>query len=184
VNRNRWIVGIAIFVILFVIGASLLLKEWKSTQPQINQRSPVLDVGYCSPDLIGPCVVSFSLNVEKKNMLVNILTPGPSFPEFYLKIKHSKGESTYNCLKITGFATSVYCIGDVMPIGEILQFMIISKAGDILLAEGEFAIIGLALATPEISGQQTASSTPNLFLETPTPIRATPSPSYPYLPYP
>jgi len=128
--------------------------------------------------------VSFSLNVEKKNMLVNILTPGPSFPEFYLKIKHSKGESTYNCLKITGFATSVYCIGDVMPIGEILQFMIISQTGDILLAEGEFAIIGLALATPEISGQQTVSSTPNLFLETPTPIRATPSPSYPYLPYP
>jgi len=132
-------------------------------------------------------MASFSLDSDG-NMLVNILTPGLSFPDFYLKIIHSKGESIYECQKVERFANNVYCIGEAMRLGEVLQFTIISIDGDALLAEGKFAIVGLALSTPEIAVSSptvdlTASPTLDL-LETPTPIRTTPSPSYPNPPYP
>jgi hypothetical protein len=120
-------------------------------------------------------------------MLVNILTPETSFPAFYLKIVHEKGESIYECQKAEGFPENVYCIGEEMQAGKILQFLLISRRGGTLLAEGNFAIIGLALATPEVASPTptvdlTASPTPDP-LRTPTPIRTpsypNPSPSYP-----
>jgi hypothetical protein len=121
-------------------------------------------------------------------MLVNILTPGYSFPAFYLKIVHEKGESIYECQKVEKFPSNVYCTGEEMQVGKILQFMLISKSGDEVLAEGSFAIIGLALPTP--AEQLTASPTPTptqeeeLVTATPTRVRSTPSPSYPNPPYP
>jgi len=124
-------------------------------------------------------------------MLVNFLTPGASFPDFYLKITQikSKNESLYECQKVKGFSTSVYCIGEKMSIGQDMQFMIISRKDDSLLAEGRFAIIGLALPTPEfaISTSDTGMgtpSTPGSSPVTPASVRATPSPSYPNPGYP
>ena len=128
-------------------------------------------------------------------MLVNVLTPGLSFPPFYLKIIHNDGEYIYECKKLERFSTSVYCRGEAMRLGEVLQFMLISADGDVTLAEGRFAIIGLALATPEFAlvtseftlvasptGGLIASATPG-GLKTPTPIRTPATPSYPN-PYP
>ena len=61
-----------------------------------------------------------------------------------------------------------------------MQFLLISKKEDILLAEGRFPIIGLALATPEVA-PSTTSETPStllprddLFTITPTPVEAPP----------
>ena len=120
-------------------------------------------------------------------MLVNVLTPGLSFPKFYMKIIHSKGENIYECEKVKKFSTSVYCIGEAMRLGEVLHFMLISVDGEVTLAEGQFAIIGLALSTPEIllpspTVDLTASATPG-GSKTPTPIRTPATPSYPN-PYP
>lgn len=117
-------------------------------------------------------------------MLVNVLTPGPSFPDFYLKIIHSKGENIYECEKVERFSTSVYCIGEAMRLGEVLHFMIISVDGEVTLAEGQFAIIGLALSTPEFADLSptidlTASGTPG-GLKTPTPSYPNPYPNPPY----
>jgi len=134
-------------------------------------------------------------------MLINILTPNASFPKFYLKITHSKSESLYECSKAKGSSTSVSCIGEPMQPGAALQFALISALDDILLAEGSFSIVGLALATPEIntpstpseeatpSEEPTASPTAGTgsIKRTPTPILSTPSypnPSYPNPSYP
>lgn len=152
-------------------------------QPQTNHRSPVSKLAYCSSSDIKPCIVSFSLDSDR-NMLVNVLTPGPSFPAFHLKIRQGKGEGLYECQKVERFPANVYCIGDEMRPGEVSQFMIISKNGDTLLAEGSFAIIGLALATPEFalptsSDEPTASPTQGLAIETAAPTKSTPRPSTP-----
>jgi hypothetical protein len=83
-----------------------------------------------------------------------------------------------------------------MPIGEVLQFSIFSLKEDVLLAEGNFAIIGLALGTPEVASSPTIGtpSTPSptevVILQTPTGVRLTPTrtptlpPSYPNTSYP
>ena len=87
-----------------------------------------------------------------------------------------------------------------MRVGEILQFLIISTREDSLLAEGNFAIIGLALPTPEDDltavitptpqDEMTATVSPTeagpfgTVTAAPTRPKSTPSPSYPNPPYP
>ncbi|MCI0553014.1 MAG: hypothetical protein L0287_18870 [Anaerolineae bacterium] len=189
-DRNRLIAGIAIavaLIILLVYG----LTQWRKGQPQASQRSPLSDLTYCSSDDVRPCIVSFSLDSDG-NMLVNILTPGTSFPAFYLKIIHEKGESIYECKKVEKFPANVYCIGEAMQVGKVLQFLLISKSENELLAEGSFAIIGLALPTPEDQLTLTLTVSPTqeepvgTVTVTPTPPgpKSTPSPSYPNPPYP
>lgn len=184
VNRNRLMlvsVVLALLIILLIYG----LLWWQSRRSGTGQRSPISDLGYCSSNDARPCIASFGLDSDG-NMLVNVLTPGLSFPNFYLKIIHSKGENIYECEKVKKFSTSVYCIGEAMRLGEVLHFMIISVDGEATLAEGHFAIIGLALSTPEfalpsptIDLTATVSATPG-GLKTPTPSYPNPYPNPPY----
>jgi hypothetical protein len=117
-------------------------------------------------------------------MLINMLIDRSS-PGFYIKINYALGENSYQCRKINGSSTSVSCVGEAMPLGEILQFLLISKSKDITLAEGRFPIIGLALATPEVASSTTSEtpSTPlptdDLPTMTPTPVEAPPVSSPP-----
>ena len=186
VNRNRLIIGAAVLVVLILLLTYGLIQG-RNGQPRAGERSPLTELAYCNSDNVRPCIVSFSLDSDG-NMLVNIITPSSSFPAFYLKIVHEKGETTYECQKVEKFPANVYCIGEAMQVGKILQFLLISKNGDKVLAEGSFAIIGLALPTPE--DQLTASVTPTpegplgTVTATPTRVKSTPSPSYPNPPYP
>ena len=127
-------------------------------------------------------------------MLVNFLTSGVIYPDFYLKIKQDEEQHIYACQKVSKFATSVYCTGRVLPLGKIFQFSIFSVKEDVLLAEGNLSIIGLAIGTPVIvsitpSEEATASATENA-LQTSSQVPVTsaartprptsyPNPSYP-----
>jgi hypothetical protein len=193
-NRNRYIAGVAIFVllILIIVGLILLRAELQTRQNQVNEREPLQGLAYCDSNQITPCIVSFSRDSEG-NMLVNILIEGISFPDFYLKIIHSKGESIYQCRGMEGFSTSVYCTGKALPLGEEFQFYILSVDDNQLLAQGNFSIIGMALSTVEIFVSaaggtpflSTSSSLTAVSIVTPTPGRGTPTrtptrtPSYP-----
>ena len=185
-NRNRLLAAIVVFVALLVV-LGLSLGSIRG-QPRINQRSPISHLGYCSSNADKPCIISFSLDTYGR-MLVNVLTPGPSYPKFYLKITHSMGASNYRCRSVEGFSAIVTCVGEEMRPGVELQFALISADEDRILAQGSFAIVGLALATPGISASstpvtpQTPSPTLDLFARTPTPTRRTPTTSYPN-PYP
>ena len=181
-DRNRLIAGVAVAVAL-IIMLIYGLVQWRKGQARASQRAPLSELAYCSSDDIRPCIVSFSLTSDG-DMLINILTPEASFPAFYIKIIHEGGESIYACQKVEKFLANVYCIGAIMQIGKVLQFLLISTSDDELLAEGSIAIIGLALPTPE--AQLTASPTQEgaLGTFTPTGVSSTPSPSYPNPPYP
>lgn len=184
-NRKRLFLGISIsaLLIILVISGLLLLKEQQRRQSSVDQRFPLQRLAYCSSDQVTPCIVSFSLDSNGK-MLVSFLTTGAFYPDFYLKIKQGEDEHIYVCQKIDKFATSVYCTGAVLPLGEVFQFSIFSIKEDVLLAEGNFAIIGLALGTPEIISPPTLGTplTPSptglLSLQTPTPVQRTPTPTF------
>lgn len=187
-DRNRLAVG-AIVVVVFIVVLGYGLAQRQRDEPQARQRSPLAELGYCSAEDIRPCIVSFSLDYAG-NMLVNILTSGTDFPAFYLKIMHEAGESIYECQRVENFPANRYCTGPEMRAGEVLQFLLISESNETLLAEGNFAIVGLGLPTPQ--DQPTVSPTATVTgeqpLETvtamPTPVQSTPSPSYPNPPYP
>jgi hypothetical protein len=82
-------------------------------------------------------------------MIINIL-PNTSSEEFYLKIRQEEREHIYRCEKVQGVPPSVACSGERLPVGETLQFVMVSSDEGISLAEGTFPIIGLAIATPDI----------------------------------
>jgi hypothetical protein len=140
------LVILAVFLILVIIASITPFRAWNNGQAQIGQREPLPSLRYCSLDQLRPCVLSFSLNPQG-NMVVNILA---NSPDFYLKIKQAERETIYKCQNVEGFSTNLACTGEKMPVGEPLSFVIVSTTKNILLAEGTFPIIGLAIATPEI----------------------------------
>jgi hypothetical protein len=189
------ILGISISALLVIVMISgfFLFNKWKSSQARVDKRFPLQRLSYCSSDQVTPCIVSFSLD-SHGDMLVNFLTTGAFYPDFYLKIRQNEDNHIYTCQRVNKFATSVYCTGAIMPLGETLQFSIFSINEDVLLAEGNFPIIGLALGTPEValsptSGTPFTPSPTEELLQTPTLVGATPiststptptlNPSYP-----
>lgn len=193
VTRNRLILGISVAVSLILIFSALaLFREWKSGQARVDQRFPLQGLGYCDSNPVKPCVVSFSQDADG-NMLINFLTDGAFYPDFYLIIKTGDDENIYVCDKVNRFATSVYCTGKTLPVGKTYQFLIFSLNEEILLAQGSFPIIGMALATPLVIAPPTPTSTATISVlptdtDFPTEIvpistpRNTPGPSYPSYP--
>jgi hypothetical protein len=191
VNRKRLILGISISILLIVLIVSgfVLFKERQSRGARVYERYPLQRLAYCSSDQVTPCIVSFSLDADG-NMLVSFLTSGAFYPDFYLKIKRGEEQHIYSCQKVNKFATSVYCTGVILPLGEVFQFSIFSLKEDVLLAEGDFTIIGLALGTPIVFASptlgtpSTPSPTQEIAVQTPTLVLTTPTPPTSYPNYP
>ncbi len=193
-NRKRLIIGVAILIAAALISICVFGIQWwrKNHQPQAHQRQLVASLAYCSSNDTKPCIMSFSVDADG-NMLVSLLTPDASYPDFYLTIGADNVVNNYKCQKVKDFPTSVTCTGTEMYPGTMLQFTLLSIKDDTVLAEGKFAIIGLMLpnpngeATETPSGTETIepieSTTPGLIeILTPLPTRPTSTaltPSYP-----
>jgi len=190
------LVSLVVFIVLVVGGIGFLLSRLR-TQPKAHQRTPILQLAYCNSNNLKPCIVSFSLDADGR-MLVNLLTPSKTYPDFYLTISNNATKNRYECQQVEDFPTNVYCIGTEMYPGETLQFTINALEDDQVLAEGEFTIIGLQLPNPADETTATPSvtetpaeteppfETPTPFLlELPTPLPTISSPtksSYPNYP--
>lgn len=152
-NRNRLIAGgiiLAVLMILVIAIPATLLRQSSSGGAHIGQREPITRLGYCGSDQVRPCILSFKLN-SRGRMVINVLVSRFAPRNFYLKIRREGTESIYKCRKMANSSINFSCRGGTMPIGEPLQFLMISTKKSILLAEGNFPIIGLAIATPEIA---------------------------------
>ena len=192
-HRNRLIAGLAILVILLILVVYLLVRfiPEGNDPAQVGHRSPLSGLTYCGAEGDILCVVSFTQEVDGA-MQVNFQTPHASFPEFILQIIHNGEESTYECEEVEDAPTSIHCTGASQVPGQVLQFKVISKHRGTLLAEGKFAIIGIALVTPEILSTgtlETLTVTPTgtataAGIFTPTPTRGTPTPTIPSPSYP
>lgn len=143
------LVILVVFLILVLVGSASLRLLGNNGQAQVHAREPIPSLRYCSPEQNRPCILSFTVD-SHENMVVNVLTDRSTSPDFYMKIRQAEAESIYECQKVQGFSTSFYCTGEKRPVGDVLQFLIISKKEDLTLAEGSFPIIGMAVATPEV----------------------------------
>ncbi len=155
-----WIAAAGLLVILIILcayGSTMAWREWRNRQQGgLGQREPLPSFGYCNLRQARPCILSFNLDADG-DMVIQILTD--SLEDFYIKIKYEEGEHMYVCQRATQYSRNVACTGAAVPVGETLNFLLISKEANTTLAQGSFPIIGLALATPEIS----VSPTPILF---------------------
>lgn len=116
-------------------------------------------------------------------MLVNFQLPSVIYPPFTLVINRFGVESPYQCARTKGFLRGMTCRGAPQTPGEILQFKVIAQKDGTLIAEGKFAIIGIAISTPEDLSTETPTaspteSTPGL---NPLPGTETPTPGFPTL---
>ncbi|HMB22123.1 MAG TPA: hypothetical protein VKP08_04800, partial [Anaerolineales bacterium] len=103
--------------------------------------------GYCSSLRTKPCILSFNLNKDG-DMLINVLTD--SLQDFYIKISDEESEHNYECQRVREYSTHVTCTGETLPVGKTLNFLVVSKKDEAPFAQGDFPIIGMALATPQI----------------------------------
>ncbi|HAV78739.1 MAG TPA: hypothetical protein DCX53_15425 [Anaerolineae bacterium] len=197
-NRKRLFIAGIVLVTLFalcIIGLVTLFGRLTGTTEEIGQRTLISELTYCSEGQAKPCVVSFGIDADG-NMLVNILLTDLSFPSFYLKIVRGESEAVYECQRIASAPNNASCIGEKMPPGEVLHFILVSIKDDTLLAEGNLSIIGLAFPTLEIAistdtpvGTPMPTTTSDFIPSTPTrrflptPTRTT-TPSYPNPSYP
>ena len=192
-NRRYIIIGSVVTLTVLVIAGVAWLRS--VNQPaRAGHRILITKLAYCSAEGIRPCVVSFSQD-ETGNMLVEILIPSSAFPRFYLTISREGQAYRYECEKAKNSLTDIYCTGQEMFPGELLQFTLVANRDKHVLAEGQFVIIGLLLSTPLAEVIEppalTETSTPMLLevltpvstVETPT-VTMTPSPSYPNPSYP
>jgi len=173
VNQKQWMIGAVILVILIIVG--VVVWRNSSARPSLgsaedNPRNTANELVYCSSGDIKPCVVSFSLDADD-NMLVNFLLPDPSFPNFYLIIVRGDDDISYICRKVPATTSNAYCFGEKLPPGEIMHLMLISTRGNVLLAEGDLAIIGLVFPTLEIT----------TLTGMPTDVPAAPAPTKPFV---
>lgn len=187
VNRKKLILGISIstLLLLAVMSGVIWLRKPSSEEARVDRRYPLQRLGYCDSSQETPCIVSFSLASNEK-MIVSFLTTGAFYPDFYLKIKQGEETHIYNCEKTSKFATNVYCSGEVMPLGQALQFSIFSVKEEVLLAEGDLSIIGMALGTPVVflvTPSEEVTLPPIAVAPAPL-VTFTPRPSYPNPSYP
>jgi len=139
----------SVVIIVSVFAGILFLFNNRSNDLKIPAlNASVSNLAYCTDEQVKPCVVSFGLDADN-NMLVNLLLPDLSFPNFYLKITRGEINISYECQRTAASPNNAYCIGENIPPGEVLQMMLISTKDDTLLAEGSLSIIGLAFPTLE-----------------------------------
>jgi hypothetical protein len=194
-NRNRLIAGIILVVLIVLVTVGVWLLRSTNQPPHVGERILIIKLGYCGPEDTRPCIDSFSQDGEGK-MLVSILVPSSAFSDFYLTIRRDGEAYRYECEKVEDLPTNIQCIGREMFPGELLQFTLISNEDERVLAEGQFAIIGLLLSTPIAEAFEPAPPTeaPTEFptpitLEVLTPMPTStlssyPNPSYPNPSYP
>jgi hypothetical protein len=193
-NRKHLIAGSVAAILLLLVLIVAGVKLWQSMQepPHAGQKIFVAQLGYCGAEDTGPCIVSFSQD-GAGNMLVDILIPSASFPDFYLIISLEGERYQYECENVEDIPTRVHCIGREMFPGELLQFTLFSVEEERVIAEGQFTLIGLLLST-SVAGASESTPSPNgfstpVFLEGFTPVVRTPTPtatlsSYPNPSYP
>lgn len=150
-KQKRFAIGIAILVALTIMGfwgyGAFINANSKPAHPTSTASQPILEITYCGANPSGLCVVSFGVETENR-MLFNFISPDLSFPDFYLKIRWHGGESIYECQRVKGFPTSIYCVGAQIPLGEKIELEVFSKTEGYLIAKGNLVISSLALPTP------------------------------------
>lgn len=149
-KRQQWIIGAILLVLLLILCIAGSITAWNERKPKpgsVGYHEPLPGFGYCSSLQTKPCILSFNLD-EDGGMLINILTD--SLRDFYIKISDEESERTYECKRVREYSTHVICTGETLPVGKPLNFLVVSKKDETPFAQGDFPIIGMALATPQI----------------------------------
>jgi hypothetical protein len=151
VNRKQWIAGAVLLAVLMILaaGSIIALNELKDKPGSIGHREPLPGFGYCSSKQIRPCVLA--ANSKPNGTTVISVLVEPRLRNFYIKIGDEEKEYVYTCEKGERKSIYAFCTGKTMPVGKALSFLVISNKGDTVVASGNFPIVGLALATPEIA---------------------------------
>lgn len=189
-NRKQIILAAAAGLLVLLIGTIVGVSRLRNETPESSKRLLVAELGYCGVNGPRPCIESFYQDGDGY-LLVNVLTPNRNYSEFYLTITRAGELNRYLCQKDKVVPVQRNCLGKNMPLGEMLEFSLIAVTDERVLANGQFAIIGLLLATPSVNATETAvtevvaleETSPPLLLEFPTssvsPFSTPTEPSYP-----
>jgi hypothetical protein len=112
----------------------------------------------CSNYPAALCLDSFGLG--QGQLLITFYSPAAGSSEFFLKVWQGDAATTYPCTLADASPTTIYCTGPLIPLGTPVKIDLYTKTGRIPLAEGEFALNGLAVPTLP-SGEAGTSASPS-----------------------
>jgi len=171
--------------LLLLVATILGMARLRNGPPVSNKRTLIATLGYCGTDGARPCIESFNQD-DAGFLMVNLRVPDRSYADFYLTINRAGELNRYLCQKDEAVPVNRTCIGRNLPLGEMLEFSLIAFADEQVLANGQFAIIGLLLATPGVEATEEPAMTEvvlaedqPLLLDFPTPPGPPSSSSYP-----
>lgn len=190
--------GIILVLSLLVIEACYGIPFLNPQMAPTSLAAP--EITFCGGNPLSLCVDSFGME-DANRMLISFVNPDyASTPDLYLKIQYADRSVEYQCNTVKESPSSVYCTGEVIPLGASIDIAAYSSNTNKLIAEGSFVVNGVAIPTsmieaptltPEagtspatINATQPGSPATATFVPTPlatsTPIRITPtSNSYP-----
>ena len=167
-NRNRLIPAVAAGVLLLTVTI-IGMARLRNGPPEASKRTLVAELGYCGAEGPRPCIESFLQDADGY-LQVHVLVPNRKYPEFFLTINRAGDLQRYLCQKDDEVPVKRTCLGRNMPLGELLEFSLIAFADEQVLANGQFAIIGLLLNTPSVETAEVPAMTEVVVLETDPPL--------------
>ncbi len=173
--------GGIVLALLIVTACAFLLSDGQRPLELPTETVPAF--GYCGAEPQELCILSFGRDANG-NAIINFFVPQRDFPDFYLRIRRSTGESVYVCLKNEETPTSVLCMGDVLNLNERLEIDVRAVEDYRLLARGTFTlkairILGWSSPMPPLPDATAAAGS-----ATPPPAASTATPSVSYPSYP
>jgi len=142
--------------------------------PAARTPAPIL-LERCNNHPAALCLDSFGLG--EGQLLISFYFPAATSSDFFLKVWQGDAATTYPCTLADVSPTTMYCTGPLIDLGTPIKIDLYTKNGKLPLAEGQFTLNGLAVATlggggTQLAGGQSTPSdlgSPTLNLET-TPI--------------
>ncbi len=160
-------VGIVGLLACITLG-TLLGRFLSERERDVTPMPLVTGITACDVDPSVLCVVSFGAdNVNR--MVINFQLPSEDYGDFYVKVRYEEAVSVYPCQTVQDIPTSVFCTGDRVPLGQVIDVQVYSTDGDALLAQGKLIVGAIALPT---AAQMTVTPTETI---TPTPGPETPT---------
>lgn len=165
----KWLIlalaGIVLIICLFLLAG----LGWTVFRPQADTPAPTMQpdaFNYCGAQLTALCVVSFGRDAYG-DTVINLYVPPRTYPNFYLKVVRTSGESRYACEINKAVKTSAYCSGDALNLGEGFEIQLIAELNDRLLAQGTFTLTAFLVGTPAVGGavSEPRSSEPTATIE-------------------
>jgi hypothetical protein len=135
-------IPLLLMAVVVIAGAAWYLRGREKPVP-----TAVVQMTLCDVNASGICLVSFGAD-QMNQMVINLHMPRGNYPEMYAVVTSRGSANRFTCQTVEDSPKSVYCTGTRTPLGEPVSLKLIATENEVLIAEGTFVVMAIALPSP------------------------------------